>query len=144
MIFVRQKDGGVRVMLNQCRHRGMKLCRTDSGRTRSFICSYHGWAYSIAGELVNVPLEDKAYPGLDKRQWGARQARVETYRGLIFATWNEDAPSLGDRMVSFYAGTPSGFEVEYGFAAITVDEAVWRVSRHDKTSIWGHKARGRD
>jgi 2,3-dihydroxybiphenyl 1,2-dioxygenase len=53
------------------------------------------------------------------------------------------AQSLGrhsnDHMVSFYALTPSSFEVEYGFGAIEVDEARWRVARHDVTSIWGHK-----
>jgi 2,3-dihydroxybiphenyl 1,2-dioxygenase len=45
-----------------------------------------------------------------------------------------------DQMVSFYARTPSGFEVEVGYGALTVDDASWRVSRHDKTSIWGHKS----
>ncbi|MGH6996586.1 MAG: VOC family protein, partial [Phenylobacterium sp.] len=43
-----------------------------------------------------------------------------------------------DHMVSFYAPTPSGFEVEYGWGARDIDEN-WRVVRHDKTSIWGHK-----
>jgi 2,3-dihydroxybiphenyl 1,2-dioxygenase len=44
-----------------------------------------------------------------------------------------------DHMVSFYARTPAGFEVEFGYGALEVDEATWRVSRHDKPSIWGHK-----
>lgn len=44
-----------------------------------------------------------------------------------------------DRMISFYARTPGGFEVEYGFGAIDVNEATWRVARHDKPSAWGHK-----
>jgi 2,3-dihydroxybiphenyl 1,2-dioxygenase len=43
-----------------------------------------------------------------------------------------------DQMVSFYARTPAGFEVEFGYGAITIDDATWRVSRHDKTSRWGH------
>jgi len=43
-----------------------------------------------------------------------------------------------DHMLSFYARTPSGFEVEFGHGARTVDEAAWRVARHDKTSLWGH------
>jgi benzene/toluene dioxygenase alpha subunit/biphenyl 2,3-dioxygenase alpha subunit len=94
VIVIRQKDGSVRVMLNQCRHRGMKLCRVDKGRARGFICSYHGWAYDTAGALVNVPLEEQSFRGIDKAKWGARQARVERYKGLIFATWNEEAPSL--------------------------------------------------
>jgi 2,3-dihydroxybiphenyl 1,2-dioxygenase len=45
-----------------------------------------------------------------------------------------------DQMVSFYTRTPSGFEVEYGYGAITVDDAAWRVARHDSISVWGHKA----
>jgi 2,3-dihydroxybiphenyl 1,2-dioxygenase len=44
-----------------------------------------------------------------------------------------------DHMVSFYARTPSGFDVEFGFGAREVDEATWRVERHDKPSSWGHK-----
>jgi benzene/toluene dioxygenase alpha subunit/biphenyl 2,3-dioxygenase alpha subunit len=72
----------------------MKLCRTDQGRARGFICSYHGWAYDTSGQLVNVPLQDRSFAGLDKSKWGVRQARVETYKGLIFATWNPEAPSL--------------------------------------------------
>lgn len=44
-----------------------------------------------------------------------------------------------DRMVSFYAHTPAGFEVEFGWGADEVDENTWRVSRHEKMSSWGHK-----
>lgn len=43
-----------------------------------------------------------------------------------------------DHMVSFYAETPAGFEVEFGWGAREVD-ASWRVVRHDRASIWGHK-----
>jgi 2,3-dihydroxybiphenyl 1,2-dioxygenase len=44
-----------------------------------------------------------------------------------------------DQMVSFYARTPAGFEVEFGFGALEVDDATWRVTQHDKPSSWGHK-----
>jgi 2,3-dihydroxybiphenyl 1,2-dioxygenase len=44
-----------------------------------------------------------------------------------------------DHMVSFYAATPSGFEVEYGWGARTVDRS-WVVARHDSPSMWGHKS----
>ena len=43
-----------------------------------------------------------------------------------------------DQMVSFYMRTPAGFEVEFGQGAIEVDDATWRVGRHDKPSSWGH------
>ncbi|UCE30034.1 MAG: VOC family protein [Burkholderiales bacterium] len=43
-----------------------------------------------------------------------------------------------DHMVSFYAATPGGIEVEYGCGARTIDEAVWRVALHHRPSMWGH------
>jgi biphenyl-2,3-diol 1,2-dioxygenase len=45
-----------------------------------------------------------------------------------------------DHMVSFYLRTPSGFEVEYGYGARVVDDATWKVQRHEAGSIWGHRA----
>ncbi|BBD79741.1 biphenyl-2,3-diol 1,2-dioxygenase [Aerosticca soli] len=43
-----------------------------------------------------------------------------------------------DHMVSFYAVTPSGFDVEFGWGARAV-EPGWTVVRHDAISVWGHK-----
>lgn len=43
-----------------------------------------------------------------------------------------------DKMLSFYAITPSGFEVEYGHGAITVSDP-WTATRVDGTSLWGHR-----
>jgi 2,3-dihydroxybiphenyl 1,2-dioxygenase len=43
-----------------------------------------------------------------------------------------------DRMVSFYTQSPSGFDVEYGFGARTVDDN-WSVAHHNSPSTWGHK-----
>jgi len=44
-----------------------------------------------------------------------------------------------DHMVSFYMRTPSGFEVEYGYGARMIDDATWKVQRHEAGSIWGHR-----
>lgn len=44
-----------------------------------------------------------------------------------------------DRMVSFYAQTPSGFEFEYGWGAREVDDATWEPTTYDHISEWGHR-----
>lgn len=53
------------------------------------------------------------------------------------------ASSIGrhtnDHMISFYLVTPSGFQVEYGWGARTVDDSVWEVQLHRSTSSWGHR-----
>lgn len=101
VIMVRQKDGGIKVFLNQCRHRGMRICRSDAGNAKAFTCTYHGWAYDIGGNLASVPFEKEAFCdkkegdcGFEKAAWGPLQARVETYKGLIFANWDPEAPDL--------------------------------------------------
>lgn len=53
------------------------------------------------------------------------------------------AMSLGkhtnDKMVSFYSRSPSGFDVEFGYGGLRVDEATWTVSEITKPSFWGHR-----
>lgn len=46
-----------------------------------------------------------------------------------------------DQMISFYARTPSGFEIEFGYGGRTIDEH-WSVAHYDAVSIWGHKQEG--
>ena len=62
VVVVRQKDGSIKAFLNQCRHRAMRVSYADCGNTRAFTCPYHGWSYGINGELIDVPLEPRAYP----------------------------------------------------------------------------------
>ncbi len=44
-----------------------------------------------------------------------------------------------DEMFSFYARTPSGFEVEIGWGGRKVDDATWEVRTYDRLSTWGHR-----
>jgi len=43
-----------------------------------------------------------------------------------------------DHMLSFYAQTPAGFDVEYGFGGRKIG-AAWEVEEYDAISIWGHE-----
>lgn len=49
-----------------------------------------------------------------------------------------------DRMTSFYVRSPGGFEIEYGWGGLLVDDATWRVQRLPLPSFWGHKPAGLD
>ena len=95
VIVVRDGGGNIRVLLNSCRHRGMKVCRADGGSAQSFTCSFHGWTYGIDGALIAVPQYKDAYYGeLDLARHGLKEARVATYGGLIFGSWGETAETL--------------------------------------------------
>jgi phenylpropionate dioxygenase-like ring-hydroxylating dioxygenase large terminal subunit len=96
VLVVRQTDGSVKAFLNACSHRGMKVCRADLGNAKSFTCSYHGWTYDASGALVGVPNAEH-YRRLDKQRWGLhRVAKLESYKGMIFATFDPEAEPLTD------------------------------------------------
>ncbi len=98
VIAVRDRDGRVQVLLNSCPHRGNTVCRAEQGKTRSFLCSYHGWNFDLDGRLVGMPGEDTFYRGaIDKDNWGlGKAAQVESYNGFVFATMDRAAPPLVD------------------------------------------------
>lgn len=95
VIVLRDQDAAIRVFVNRCSHRGNQVCLFDRGNAKTFTCSYHGWSYSLAGNLVGVPRERELYHGeLDKSAWGLEEARVATFCGLVFGTFDRDAQPL--------------------------------------------------
>ena len=95
VIVTRDAKGELHTFLNMCRHRGNRVVRADDGNAKNFMCTYHGWTFSNEGRLVSVPGLQEAYYGeLDVEDLGLVEARVDTYAGLIFACWAEDAPTL--------------------------------------------------
>ena len=136
VIVARQKDGSVKAYLNVCRHRGMKVCRAEDGNAKRFMCTYHGWTYDTAGDLVNVPNEhDAYYSELDKSKFGLVQvAQIDSYKGLIFATFDPTAPPLLDYLgdATFYIDswvdhTPGGIEVLPGVIKWTI-RGNWKIA----------------
>ena len=95
VILTRDGAGRLHALLNMCRHRGNRVVRCDDGNAGSFMCSYHGWTYANDGRLSHVPGTAEAYyDALDTSALGLIEARVETYAGIVFATWAKDAPGL--------------------------------------------------
>jgi phenylpropionate dioxygenase-like ring-hydroxylating dioxygenase large terminal subunit len=89
IVVVRGMDDEVRAFHNICRHRGNKLVWTDypreetSGVCRNFTCKYHGWRYTLGGELTFVQQEDEFF-GLDKADYPLASVQCELWEGFIF------------------------------------------------------------
>ena len=96
VLVVRDSTGKIHAFLNICRHRGNRICRADMGNAATFICAYHGWAYANDGRLIGVPNLQEAYFGeLELEQWGLIPvAQLDSYKGLLFATFDPEAPPL--------------------------------------------------
>lgn len=95
VVVSRGSDGQIHTLLNLCRHRGMQVVCEDSGSRKVHRCPYHGFAYDSAGGFVGAPFQRDAYPdGIDPGAFHLVEARTEVYRGLVFATWDPQAPAL--------------------------------------------------
>jgi phenylpropionate dioxygenase-like ring-hydroxylating dioxygenase large terminal subunit len=133
VLLTRDDQGELHVLLNSCRHRGMRVCRYDEGNTLQFTCPYHAWSYSIDGALVStpgalhgVPQQKMAYGDkLQKEKWGLVHApKVHNYKGLVFACWDPEAPDFDeyvgdfhwwlDNLADAFDGTEGGTEVFRG------------------------------
>ncbi|CDO31212.1 aromatic ring-hydroxylating oxygenase subunit alpha [Mycolicibacterium porcinum] len=106
VIVTRDRKGGINVLLNVCTHRGMQICRSEGGKGATFKCPYHGWSFSNDGRFLGAPIAKEEMHGdiLPKSELGLRKARVETYAGMIFANWDDNAESLDEFLgdIKFY------------------------------------------
>jgi phenylpropionate dioxygenase-like ring-hydroxylating dioxygenase large terminal subunit len=121
LIVTRGSDGVVRAFHNVCRHRGMEICRAETGNATQHTCPYHAWTYDLDGRLTGVPMEKPGYgpSGLQKADFGLLPvAQFGIYNGLMFANFDASAPDLRTWLGDFawyldlvLARTPLGFEV---------------------------------
>lgn len=104
VLVVRQPDGSVQAFLNSCPHRGNRVSFSDSGNARGFICNYHGWAFGLDGELRGMPQSQyyEQTPGYKACNHGlTKVAQIDSYKGLIFATFDPSAPPLKEYLGEF-------------------------------------------
>lgn len=96
VILTRDHAGEVHVFLNSCRHRGMKVCRYESGNTDLFTCPYHSWAYGTDGALRGVPHYKAIYEGtLERADWSLIEVpRMAIHKGTVWASWDAQAPDF--------------------------------------------------
>ena len=97
VVMVRDAGGEIRVIHNQCAHRGSLVVATEKGNAGEFTCCYHGWTYHLDGRLKSVPLA-QGYPcefdPANPKTAMTAVPRVANYRGFVFASEAEHGPSL--------------------------------------------------
>ena len=93
-LIVRGQDGAIRAFYNSCLHRGTQLKPTASaGFSQKLRCPFHGWTWSLAGELIDLPCEWD-FPHVEAAQYQLPQIRTGLWGGFVFVNFDELAPSL--------------------------------------------------
>jgi len=102
VVMTRAEDNTLAAWVNRCAHRGAMVCRLPRGNAKSHSCVYHQWNYGAKGNLQGVPFRrgQKDATGMpadfDPARHNLRQLRVESYCGLVFATFSATVASLAE------------------------------------------------
>lgn len=102
IVVVRGRDGVLRAFFNVCRHHAALAAAEPSGHVSALRCPYHGWTYSLEGELRGTP-EFEGVCGFDKSAHGLAPLRVETWEQFVFVCLDAAAPPLAE-----FVGSLSG------------------------------------
>jgi Rieske 2Fe-2S family protein len=126
VIIVRGRDGEVRAFHNSCRHRGARICQTQTGSTARLMCPYHIWTYGLDGRLLaarNMP-ED-----FDKAAHSLVPVAIENIGGLLFVCLSDDPPPI-DRARADISAQVAMYDLEHCKIAVQdelVEEANWKL-----------------
>ncbi|MFS4461206.1 aromatic ring-hydroxylating oxygenase subunit alpha [Bdellovibrio sp. HCB2-146] len=57
-----RNEQDIRVFINTCRHRGALLASEGTKKDcQKLVCPFHGWSYSLEGELLEVPSSHQCF-----------------------------------------------------------------------------------
>jgi len=112
IVVVRGSDGKLRGFFNVCRHHAMIVMNEPCGHAQHMRCPYHGWTYSLEGELRGMT-EFDGVCDFDRAQNGLVPVRVETWENFVFVNLDPHAAPLAE-----FLGALVGMARPLGFAKL--------------------------
>ena len=93
-VIVRTESGEVKAFHNVCKHRGTQLKQPGScGFSENLRCPFHGWTYSLDGELIDLP-EHWDFPHVGADTHSLTEVQVGLWFGFVFVNFDRQAPPL--------------------------------------------------
>jgi choline monooxygenase len=93
VVVVRGWDGQLRAFFNVCRHHAAAVVTDPQGSTRQFRCPYHGWTYSLEGELKGTP-DFTGVCDFNRAANGLVPLDCATFEPWVFVRPDSGGPSL--------------------------------------------------
>jgi choline monooxygenase len=92
LLIVRGNDRGLRGFFNVCRHHAAAVMTESCGEADQLRCPYHGWTYSLNGELRSAP-DLGAVVNFDRAVMGLTEVQVALWGKWVFTKLESgDAP----------------------------------------------------
>lgn len=95
--LIRGKDNQLRLLSNNCRHRGTPLLDNGFGNlSKNIVCPYHAWTYDDQGQFKGAPFTGEV--NIDKQAHCLARFSVACWQGLVFVHLGDKPKSLDQRL----------------------------------------------
>lgn len=91
-VIVARTASGIKAFINACLHRGV-LLRKAGGCVKAFRCPFHGFTWSLDGELTHVP-SAWDFEHVDPVEWKLPTVHVGEWGGFVFINFAENPEPL--------------------------------------------------
>ncbi len=93
IIIARSAPDEISAYYNVCLHRGRRLTK-GCGHTVRFHCKYHGWQWTLDGDLANILQREDWGDGLKDENLRMGKVNVGRWAGFVFVNLDPDCESL--------------------------------------------------
>ena len=90
IVIVRGSDNVLRGFYNVCRHHAAAVMTEPHGKVSQLRCPYHGWTYSLAGELKGTP-DFSGVCNFDRQSTGLVPLAIAEWENWVFVKLNQAA-----------------------------------------------------
>jgi len=95
LVVVRGNDGVLRAFFNVCRHHAAAVMTEPEGTVPQLRCPYHGWTYSLAGELKGTP-DFSGVCEFERENNGLIPVELAEWENWVFVRLSKHTSSLYD------------------------------------------------
>jgi choline monooxygenase len=93
LLVVRGNDQVLRGFFNVCRHHAAAVVTAAEGETRNLRCPYHGWTYTLEGELSGTP-DFAGVCNFDRAANGLAPVETAVWENWVFVKLDRGGPAL--------------------------------------------------
>lgn len=92
---VRGSDKRLRAFFNVCRHHAAAVLTEEEGAANALRCPYHGWTYSLEGELKGAP-DFAGVCNFERAGMGLVPVECDVWENWVFVKLERGGPSLAE------------------------------------------------
>ncbi|HZE71088.1 MAG TPA: aromatic ring-hydroxylating dioxygenase subunit alpha [Pyrinomonadaceae bacterium] len=120
IVIVRGADNLLRGFFNVCRHHAAAVMTEAEGKAAQLRCPYHGWTYSLEGQLKGTP-DFSGVCSFDRAANGLAPVQTEAWENWVFVRLERGNDSLKDFL---------GDDLIGQFNPLDLDGMHWIERRH--------------